>query len=346
MLSRDGRKISPAFVAAALGVVLAAWASTGVYVVEADQVDVVTRFGAFVGQAAPGLHYHLPAPVEAVHSAPTGVNRLSIGGAVDDAAGQMLTRDGDLADMAFTVQWRIVDPVHYLFQLAAPDTTLKLAAQGAMREAVGRISLADLLSAGRGGAPARAASLMQQALDRQNAGVSIAGVQVSDVRPPEGAQAGFHDVAGASAEAQAGVRDANTYRDRVVAEAKGEVAKSVQASQSYRDQEIAEAKGEADRFALVDAEYRKAPDVTRERLYSETMERVLHNTRKVIVQTPPGSSTQIILPPELFRPKSSDTPAPASPSPTGPSASISGDAQNPSTTPASAATASSVGLSS
>lgn len=316
-LRPSGRGVRPGLLAGAFVAILAVWGLSGVYVVQAGQTGVVTRFGALIGRTGPGLHYHLPTPVEAVQRLTTGgVNRLEIGSATSDTAdSQMLTRDGDLVNLAFTVQWRLVDPVKYLFQLAEPDATLKSAAEGALRAAVGQTSLADILASGRGGASTRAAGLMQAALDRDDAGVKIVGLEINDAQPPEGAQGGFHDIAAATADAQTQASDAQAYRSRVVADARGEVAKAVQTAQGYRDQEIAEARGEADRFALVDAQYRKAPGVTRDRLYSETMERVLHNTRKVIVQATPGANIQITLPPDLVRPKPADptpTPAPSS----------------------------------
>ena len=309
-LRASGRAVRLKIIGGALGIGLGAWALSGVYWVDVDQTGMVTRLGAFVGETGPGLHYHLPYPVETVRQLPVGaVNRLDAGFTSDGAAGQMLTRDGNLVDLYYTVEWRIADPVKYLFRFAEPDATLRRTAEAAMRRAIGRVGFADVATPSRGGAPLQAAGLMQAELDRAGAGVTILGVQVRDAQPPDAAQAGFHDLVAARADAAAAARDAEAYRGRVVAEAKGEVAKAVQTSQGYRDQEISEARGEADRFALVDAQYRKAPEVTRDRLYTETMERVLHNANKVVVQTPKGGASQIVLPPELFRTKPSDAPA-------------------------------------
>ena len=278
---------------------LIAWGLSGVYEVGADESGMVTRFGGFVEETGPGLHYHLPAPIEAVRTLPVGAPiRLELGG-----AGPMLTRDGDLVDVDASLQWRIADPYKYLFQLADPDAALRRATEAALRQAVSQTSFADMTTAGHGDVSSRATALLQAALGREDAGVSVAGVQVRDAQPPETARAGFHDMAAAREDAQIAARDVGAYRDRGLAAARGDAAKVVQASQGYRDQEISEARGEAARFGLIDAQARKAPDVTRERLYTETMERVLHNTNKVIVQPAKGSAGQIVLPPELFRSK-------------------------------------------
>ncbi len=303
-LHPSGRGVRRSVLAGGAGAVALAWALSGVYLVPAGEQAVVTRFGQVVGEAGPGLQYHLPAPIEVVRRLPVGVtNRLDLGSGADDAASQMLTSEGDLADVAFTVQWRIADPQRYLVGLADPDASLRSASEDAMREAVRRTPLADLLSTGHGEAGVRAAALLQAALDRDRAGVQVVGVSLRDVQPPDAAQAGFHDVAAAAEEARTALRDATAYRARVVAEAHADAAKTVQTSQGYRDQEVSEAKGEATRFALVDAQYRKAPQATRDRLYTETMERVLHNANKIIVQTPKGASASIVLPAEAFRPR-------------------------------------------
>ncbi|WP_174301138.1 FtsH protease activity modulator HflK [Caulobacter sp. S45] len=316
LLQPSGQGLRAGVVVGLLGVLAIAWGLSGLYEVGADQSGMVTRFGAFVDETGPGLHYHLPAPIEAVRTLPVGgVNRLDLSAEGDgtDGVGLMLTQDGQPAEVSFSLQWRIVDPYKYLFLSGDPRAALRQEAAEAMRQAVAQSSFTDLTAYSRGGAPARATALLQAALRRDDLGLSATGLQIRDVEPPAGAQAGFHDMAAAREDAQMTARDVGGYRDRVLAAARGDAAKTVQASQSYRDQEVSEARGEAERFALVDAQYRKAPDVTRERLYTETMERVLHNTSKVIVQTPKGFSGQIVLPPELFRSKPPEPPAPAQP---------------------------------
>ena len=305
-LHPSSRGLRRRLASAALAVGLIGWGLSGVYGVGAGQSGMVTRFGAFVEETGPGVHYHLPSPIE-------GVQRLPVGAPVQldlDDADPMLSRDGDLVDVAASLRWRITDPYKYLFQRPDPEGTLKRATETALRQAVSQASFADVTAAGHGGVSSRATALLQAALGREDAGVAIMGVQVRDAQPPELARAGFHDMAAAREEAQIAERDVGAYRDRVLAAARGDATKVVQASQGYRDQEISEARGEAARFTLIDAQARKAPDVTRERLYTEMMERVLHNTNKVIVQPAKGAAGQIVLPSELFRPKSSEPPPP------------------------------------
>ena len=309
LLHPSGRGLRLKIGGGVLAALLIARGLSGVYEVGEDQSGMVTRLGAFVEETGPGLHYHFPAPIEAVRWLPVGAPvRLELGGGAG-GPGPMFTRDGDLVDIDADVQCRITDPYKYLFQSADPDAVLRRATEAALREAVSQTSFSDMTAVGHGGASSRAMALLQATLGRDDAGVSVAGLQIRDVEPPEAAQAGFRDMAAAREDAQIAARDVGAYRDRVMAAARGDAAKVVQASQGSRDQEISEARGEADRFALIDAQYRKAPDVTRDRLYTEMMERVLHNTNKVILQTAKGSAAQIVLPPELFRPKAAETPA-------------------------------------
>ncbi len=314
VLNTSGRGVRTSVAAGLLGVAAVAWGLSGVYEVGPDEAGMITRFGAFVDETGPGLHYHLPAPIEAVRRLPVGgVNRLDFtaGGDEADDLGPMLTQDRQLAKVSFSVRWRITDPSKYLFRSGDPQAALRQDAAAAMRQAVAETAFADVSEASHGGAAARATALLQAALRRDDLGVSASGLQIGDVQPPAGAQAGFHDMAAAREDAPIAGRDVGAYRDRMLAAARGDSAKAAQASQGYRDQEVSEARGEAERFGLVDAQYRKAPDVTRERLYTEMMERVLHNTRKVIVQTPKGFSGQIVLPPELFRARPAEAPAPS-----------------------------------
>jgi membrane protease subunit HflK len=294
-----GPRLLGAVAAAALGV----WTLSGFYRVEPGQQAAVMRLGAFTGLAGPGLGYHLPYPLGWARKVSlSAVNRLDIGGAGADespSGGQMLTRDGDLAEVAYSVQWRVADAAKYLFGLHDPDTAVKRAAESAMRAAVGQASLAEALDSGRGRLEQTAERLMQAELDRVGAGVSVVEVQVRDVQPPQAVAAAYRDAAAARQDADAGVSDAEAYRTRVVGEARAESARLTQAAQGYRDQEVAEANGEAARFAQVDEQYRRAPGVTRQRIYIETMEHVLRASNKVVVDAK-GAST-VTLPPELFR---------------------------------------------
>jgi membrane protease subunit HflK len=180
-----------------------------------------------------------------------------------------------------------------------------------MREVVGKAKLQSILTTGRGQVQQNAADLMQRILDSWGAGVTVVEVQIRTANPPQEVIAAFREVANAGQDAEASVNEANTYRNRVINEAKGDAARITQAAQAYREQVVREAQGEADRFASIDAEYKKAPGVTRQRLYTETMERILRNSNKVVVDTPKGGTAPIVLPPDLLRGRNATVAAPA-----------------------------------
>ena len=283
----------------------AAWALSGLYIVQPNQEAVVTRFGAYTRSEGPGLRYHLPGPIEAVEKvAVTDLKALNVGGAnATDVPEEslMLTGDENIVDLNFTVQWRIADAASYIFRLTDTDAAVKMVAESAMREVVGKTPVQSILSTGRGQVQAQVAELMQRTLDSWGAGVSVVEVQIREANPPQEVIAAFRDVNNAGQDAEAAVNEANTYRNRVINEARGDAARITQAAVAYREQVIREAQGEAERFAAIEAEYRRAPGVTRQRLYTETMERVLRNSNKVVIDTPAGGTAPIVLPPDLLR---------------------------------------------
>jgi membrane protease subunit HflK len=328
-----------------VGVVVVGWGLSGLYVVQPEEQAVVTRFGQYVGETGPGLNYHLPAPIEKVEKVSTAsVRSLDIGaasgtdtsGSSTDAsstatdstvtpaatsdvpsADLMLTGDENIVDLNFTVQWRVNDPAKFLFRLSDPDSVVKMVAQSAMREVVGKTPLQDIMTTGRGQLQIQAQTLMQRVLDSYGAGVTIVEVQIRGANPPKEVIPAFREVINAGQDAETAVNQANAYRNRVVNEAKGDAAKIVQDAQGYQQQTVLEAQGDASRFAQVDAEYHRAPEVTRQRLYLETMQRVLSASNKVIVDTPKGSTAPIVLPPDIFRhgdPTQAQTP-PSTPAP-------------------------------
>jgi membrane protease subunit HflK len=303
--------LRPQAFGAAIGALAAVWILSGVFVVQPDQAGVITTFGAYSRTEGPGLRYHLPGPIEAVEKVPvTALQRIVIGDAnVPDAAGAaapsdslMLTGDENIVDLDFSVSWRVADAGAYLFNLREPDQAVRDVAESSMREVVGRTPLQAILTTGRGDVQTRVAELMQKTLDGYNAGVTVVEVQIQAAKPPADVVQAFRDVANAGQEAESAVNDAKTYSNRVVNEAKGDASKIVQSAQGYREQAVREAEGDASRFNQIYEQYRKAPAVTRERLYLETMERVLAKSNKVIVDGK-GTSAPIILPPDVFRPR-------------------------------------------
>ena len=300
-----GRGVRPRSVAIAAGVVGGLWLLSGVYVVQGNEEGVITRFGAYARSSGPGLGYHLPAPLEQVQTVPvTDLQRTAVGGGdTQDVPGEsmMITADENIVDLDFTVQWRINDAAKYLFNVADQDATVKMVAESAMREVVGRTALDPIISTGRGRVQAETQTLMQSILDQYDTGVQVVEVQIRNANPPREVIAAFREVASAGQDAESAVNEANAYRNRVVNEAQGDAARIRQASEGYRERVTREAEGSAARFNQVYAEYSRAPAVTRDRIYLETMERVLRQSNKVIVDGGGATTAPVILPPELFR---------------------------------------------
>ncbi len=301
-----GRGVRPSAVGAVLVAAAVLWALSGVYIVQPDEQAVVTTFGSYSRSADPGLNYHLPSPIEKVEKVSvTSLNRIDIGGvagAENPKESLMLTGDENIVDLNFSVQWRINDAAAYLFNIRDQEEAVKAVAESAMREVVGKTALQVLLTSGRGTVQDETTALMQKILDSYGAGITVVAVQIRTANPPAEVVAAFRDVANAGQDAESAVNEANTYKNRVVNEAKGDASKIVQSAQGYREQIVRTAEGDTSRFNQVYAEYKRAPAVTRQRLYLETMQRVLAKSNKVIVEGK-TTSAPIILPPDVFKPR-------------------------------------------
>ncbi|MDH4384543.1 MAG: FtsH protease activity modulator HflK [Caulobacter sp.] len=270
----------------------------GVIVVGAREKAVVTTFGAWTRSYGPGIGYHLPLMERSFKVDITSINETIVGGVKADTLPQeslMLTGDENIVDLTFAVNWRVSDPGKYLFNVSDPRGTVKAVAESAMREVVGRSKLDPIISTGRGQLQAQAADLMQRILDGYDSGVIIDSIQIRDAQPPKPVVAAFQDVATAGQNFQAKVNAAG-----------GEASRVKQAALGYKAQVVNEAVGEAQRFNQIYEQYRLAPGVTRERLYIETMERVLSRSNKVIIDGK-GVTAPIVLSPDTFR---SRNPAP------------------------------------
>ena len=310
-----GQGVRPPALWALLAVAVFLWTLTGVYTVQANQEAVITRFGGYSRSVGPGLHYHLPAPIEKAELVSvTNQNKTVVGGSPGAEAPDeslMLTGDENIVALSFTVQWHVSDAAQYLFRVRDPGDAVKAVAESAMREVVGRSALKDILTNGRGQVQSQTLDLMQTILDRYQAGVTIDAGQIQNANPPQEVVPAYQDIARAGQDAQSYINEANTYRNRVVNEAKGDASKVVQAAQGYREQVVREAEGQAAGFNQVYAQYRRAPAVTRERLYLEAMQSILTRSHKVIVDAK-GATAPIILPPDAFR-ASTPAAAPAAP---------------------------------
>jgi len=300
-----------AFLAA--GVVI--WILSGIYFVQPAEQAVVTTFGAYTRSTGPGAHWRLIPVEEYEKVSVASLKRVDIGGSPGAEAPSeslMLTGDENIVDLAFTVQYRINDATKFLFNVKDPDDMVKAVAESSVREVVGKTPLQSILTNGRGKLQNETADLMQHILDNYNSGITIVEVQVRSANPPADVIPDFQAVASAGQYADSAVNEANAYSNKVVNEAKGDASKITQSAEGYRSQTVLEAQGDADRFNEVYDQYRRAPAVTRQRLYLETMERVLSKSNKVIVDAK-GASAPIILPPDAFRPKSAQQPPPPPP---------------------------------
>jgi membrane protease subunit HflK len=311
--------LTPRLIGAIVGVGVMVWIAAGVYFVQPAEQAVVTTFGAVTGPAVgPGAHWRL-IPIQQYEKVPVAaLKRIDIGGTPGAEAPNeslMLTGDENIVDLAFTVQYRINDPIKFLFNIKDPDDLVKAVAESSVREVIGKTPLQSILTTGRGEVQNQTADLMQHILDNYAAGITVVEVQVRSANPPTDVIPDFQAVASAGQYADSAVNEAKAYSNKVVNEAKGDASKITQAAEAYRSQTVLEAEGDAARFNQVYDQYRRAPAVTRQRLYLETMERVLAKSNKVIVDAK-GASAPIILPPDAFRPKSAaPPPAPNPPSP-------------------------------
>ena len=274
------------------------WGLSGLFQVAPDELGVVLRFGQYVRDAKPGLNYHLPYPIEtALTPKVTRVNRIDIGmRLVEDMRrgntmrdvpeeSLMLTGDENIVDVDFSVFW-VVKPNgagEYLFNIQNPEGTVKAVAESAMREVVGRSEIQPILTGARQNIETGVHDLMQKTLDAYDAGIQITQVQMQKVDPPAQVIDSFRDVQAARADLERAQNEAQTYANRVVPEARGRAAQILQGAEAYREQTVAEAKGQASRFSQVFDQYKKAPAITRQRMYLETMERVLGGTEKIIL---------------------------------------------------------------
>jgi membrane protease subunit HflK len=288
--------------------------------VNPDEQGVVLRFGKYDRWEEAGLHFRWPYPIEEVLKPKVTQQRtLEVGarGSSTSSAdsGLMLTGDGSIVDVRFVVYWRIkteTDPKtgqtgveQYLFNIAQPEITVREVAESAMREVAGKSALQPLLTGGRQKAQEEAQALMQAILDSYRAGIKIDQVQLKEVDPPAEVIGAFRDVAAAGQEKETSIKQAQTYADQIIPRAKGDADRILANAEGFRDQTIAEATGQAARFLKVYEEYKKAPDVTRDRLFLEMQERVLSNTDKIILDQKQGGQGVVPFLPldQLTKPK-------------------------------------------
>jgi len=289
-------------------VLLALWLASGVYQVNPSEVGVVLRFGKVVDTTPPGLHWHIPWPVDAVIKTPiTRVLKEEIGFRTIDPGpparyrevveeSRMLTSDGNLIDVDFIVQYRIGDPLKFLFNVRDPRETLRDVAESAMRRVVGSSSIDSALTEGRLEIQTRSQEILQQILDRYESGLLVSTVKLQDVVPPEPVQDAFKDVINAEQDRERMINEAEGFANDILPKARGSAAQLVNEAQGYSEAKQKEAQGEARRFDLILDAYRKAPEVTRERLYLETIEKLLADSDKIVLDDAAAQRAVPILP--------------------------------------------------
>ncbi|HKZ97542.1 MAG TPA: FtsH protease activity modulator HflK [Hyphomicrobiaceae bacterium] len=295
------------FLAAVAACAVVAWYAF-FFRVNPDELGVVMRFGEFVRQEPPGLHFRLPYPIEeVVLPKVTRQNIIEIGmrspatargfggGATQDVKEEslMLTGDENTVDIDFVVYWRIKDAAQYLFNIQNPETTVKEVAESAMREVVGQSNIQPILTASRQKTETAVQSLMQTTLDYYKAGIQVDQVTLQKVDPPAEVIDAFRDVQAARADKERLQNEAFGYANKVVPEARGDAERILQGAEGYKQQTVAEANGQTARFLQVYEEYKKAPEVTRKRMFLETMERVMAGTDKIILDR---GATQGVVP--------------------------------------------------
>ena len=294
-------------------IILGIWLASGFYRVLPDEQGVVLRFGKYVNQTQPGLHYHLPFPVEKVLTPKvTKVNRIDVGyrsasdtgraTSVSDVPEEslMLTGDENIVDIDYSVFWIIKDAGKFLFNIQSPEDTVKSVAETAMREVIAKNGIQSILTEGRAQIEIDTQNIMQEILDSYDSGISITQVQTQKADPPKEVIDAFRDVQAAKADKERAQNEAEAYANDVIPRARGEAAQILQQAEAYKQEVVALAEGEASRFLAKYNEYRKARTVTQERMYLETMEKVMADINKIIIDKKSGGGVVPYLPlPEL-----------------------------------------------
>ncbi len=274
-----------------IALVLAAiWLFSGLYTVDAAERGIILRFGKHVATTEPGLRWHLPWPIETKQI----VNIQSIESFSEQT--RMLTADENMVDINLEVQFRRANPLDYAFNVSRPEDTLKEVSESAIREIIGRSKLDAVLESGRQEIVARTKDLIQRTLEAYKVGLEVTAVNLQDVKVPNEVAPAQQDAIKAREDRDRLSLAAQAYSNDLIPRARGSAVRAVQEAQAYRAQKIDKAEGESTRFLALLAEYERAPAVTRERLYLETIENVLASSKKVVLDTKDGAGNLIYLP--------------------------------------------------
>jgi membrane protease subunit HflK len=281
------------------GVIVVVWLLSGIYIVDPAERGVVTRFGAYVEETKAGPHWHIPYPIETVRIVNVDqVRTAEIGYRSDvrNRAGSvpneslMLTKDENIVDLKIAVQYQVESANQYLFEVTDPDVTLRAAIESALREVVGQSRMDFVLTEGRNEVVARVQDLAQERLTAYKTGLRITSVNLQDAQPPEQVQSAFADVVKAREDRERLINEAEAYANDILPKARGQAARELEEASAYHDQVIANAEGESARFVSIVNEYKKAPEVTRKRLYIDAVSSVLGKTSKIFVGSESGNN--------------------------------------------------------
>ncbi|RWM40363.1 FtsH protease activity modulator HflK [Mesorhizobium sp.] len=285
------------------------WAFKAIYTVQPDEVAVELRFGKPKTELSqPGLHFHWW-PIETVETAKISEQLVSIGGGSSSGSGLMLSGDQNIVNVQFSVAYQVSDPRAYLFDVSDPDGMLTQVAESAMREVVGRRPAQDIFRDDRQGIATSVREIVQNTLDGYKTGLQVNAISIEDAAPPREVADAFDEVQRAEQDEDKFVEQANQYSNQKLGQARGQAAQIREDAAAYKNRVVQEAEGEAQRFISVYNEYAKAPDVTRKRLYLETMERILKDSNKVVVEPGNGQGVLPYLPLPALQPKAPPAPA-------------------------------------
>ncbi|RUV63923.1 FtsH protease activity modulator HflK, partial [Mesorhizobium sp. M1A.F.Ca.IN.022.02.1.1] len=304
-----GGGASPAVLGLIALALVVLWAFKAIYTVQPDEVAVELRFGKPKAELSqPGLHFHWW-PIETVETAKISEQLVSIGGGASSGSGLMLSGDQNIVNVQFSVAYQVSDPRAYLFDVSDPDGMLTQVAESAMREVVGRRPAQDIFRDDRQGIATSVREIIQNTLDGYKTGLQVNAISIEDAAPPREVADAFDEVQRAEQDEDKFVEQANQYSNQKLGQARGEAAQIREDAAAYKNRVVQEAEGEAQRFISVYNEYAKAPDVTRKRLYLETMERILKDSNKVVVEQGNGQGVLPYLPLPALQPKAPPAPA-------------------------------------
>ncbi len=289
-----------------VGIIVVIWLLTGIYTVNPGEVGVVRQFGKEVGQTRPGLHYHLPGPIQRVDKVNMEVVRTTEVGFRTVEAGKrfrlvpreslMLAGDLNIVSVQTIVQYKVRDASQFLFKVKEVEDALHAATEVALRDAVGNHTIDYVMLPGRGEVQDEASEMLQTLMDNYNSGLLITTVKLQAVDPPEEVKDAFDEVVRAREDEETTVRQAEGYAADIVPRARGEKEKIIKGAEAYKQERIAKARGDAEKFIEVLEEYQKAPEVTGQRLYLETLERTLPDLEKIVIDSGTGGNLLQFLP--------------------------------------------------